>query len=377
MLIRFIFVISISCLTLVVSTSSDVVAQSSVSEGVNWKKTLRLRGLMGRFDPMNETNLYSLNDAEKQENLGIQKDYVQMELVSSTFWMVLRDSLQQAIKAGMVDAYTLGRNPIISQYNIRTKGTKVIYQDLLDSLDLNYKKLMEQGVPPDIINPSGATADDRLLPLDDRFLIQPDANGRIVKDFSLLGSYELEITIEVDETGFKITPTALIIGTAHMESGTPFPEDQWMDFYFSGYDNDGITAATPPDAWKSTGFYLDLTEMKTIKFLVEHGVQYSGEMNIIPFYDLLTMFHYDYKIYSESNNVLAEVANQFNKYNLRELSSTVLNRYNDLKFTYLYGQAPEWWEQGKKGALTNGMYEVEQVVEQAPQNGGQEEDQNN
>lgn len=355
------------------SLESELTAQSSPTEGVNWKKTLRLRGLMGRFDPMNETNLYSLNDADKQQNLGIQKDYVQMELVASTFWMVLRDSLQEAIKAGMIDAYTLGRNPIISQYNIRTKGTKVIYEDLLDSLDLNYKKLMEQGVPPDIINPSGITVDDRLLPLDDRFLIQPDADGRIVKDFSLLGSYELEITIEVDETGFKITPTRLIIGTAHMESGTPFPEEQWADFYFTGYDNDGITLATPPDDWKNSGFYLDLTEMNTIKYLVEHGVQYSGEKNIIPFYDLLTMFHYNYKIYSESNNVLAEIANQFNKYDLRELSSTVLNRYNDLKFTYLYGQAPEWWEQGNKGALTNGIYEVEQNAQQPIQG----EDQNN
>ncbi|MCA1746983.1 MAG: hypothetical protein LC655_04750, partial [Bacteroidales bacterium] len=79
------------------------------------------------------------------------------------------------------------------------------------------------------------------------------------------------------------------------------------------------------------------------------------EYNILPFYDLITMFHYDFKIYSESNNVLADAADI--GYELVGLENALQIKYNDLLLTNIYGQLPPWWIEQQRSNITDGIYD--------------------
>lgn len=337
-------------LSILLCASFDVHSQELGADvdGVNWKKTIRVRGLMSKFDPFNETNLFKLQSDGGQ--ISAKSDYVQFENIAQNFWVVLRDTLQNAIRDDKVNAYTLGVGPSL----LRVPRVKVTYQNLLDSLTLAFNTF--------------APANDRQVAIFDPtdntvkpfFLLRriletqsKAANKQLVNSLEYLSVYELELTLSVDETGFKIRPQAVIFGTAHWaQMGLYDPEKPLASFY-TGYD---INDRNSP---KNIGFYVDLKEEKTIKFLIENGIQYSGETSVIPFYDLITLFHYPYKIYSESNNVIAQAKLIFaDKYANVDLEGILLNRYNDLTYSYLYGQAPQWWEQSK-GAFTNGMYELD------------------
>lgn len=328
-------------------------------DGVNWKKTIRVRGMMSKFDPFNETNLFKLQSDGGQ--ISAKSDYVQFENIAQNFWVVLRDTLQNAIRDEKVNAYTLG----VGQSLLRTARVKVTYENLLDSLTLAFNEFApanDRQVA--IFDPTDNTVKPFFLL---RRILETQSRAgsrRLVNNFEYLSVYELELTLSVDETGFKIRPQSVIFGTAHWaQMGLYDPEKPLASFY-TGYDiND-------PNSPKNIGFFVDLKEEKTIKFLIENGITYSGESSVIPFYDLITLFHYPYKIYSESNNVIAQAKLIFaDKYADVDLEGILLNRYNDLTYSYLYGQAPQWWEQSK-GAFTNGMYELDPATlqqQQAPQ----------
>lgn len=321
-------------------------------DGVNWKKTIRIRGLMNKFDPFNESNLYRLKAEGAQ--LSASPQYVQFENVASNFWIILRDTLEQALRRDELDVYTLG----YGTNGLRTKRTEVVYDDLLDTLSLHFMKF--------------APANDRLKQMYDptegnvkpyflmkRLMGAQSGGQRIINSFKFLSVYELELVLSVDETGFKIRPVCLIMGTAHWDNQGSYNPNKLLEGFYTGYDVDLQSGPLTPDKDKSMGFYIDLTDEKTIQFLIENGIQYSGEQSVIPFYDLITLFHYEYRIYAESNNIVDYAKLNFaDKYADVDLNRILLNRYNDLTYSYLYGQAPQWWEQNK-GSFTNGMFEVD------------------
>ena len=313
--------------------------------GVNWQKTLRIRGVLDKFDPFNESNLYKLSEVDT-DSISVRSNYVQFELIASDFWIILRDSLQSAIRNNLVDAYTVRPGISKGASAIFTKSTKVTYNDLIDSLYTN------------LVNATDARNRLRQIYVLD---IGPFPQSRYIPGrlqtpeevYQLLTLFELEVIISVDETGFKMQPQSILFGTSHWANPPDLDAQSVIDTDFFDEFDEGV------------GFFLDLSDEKTFNYLVESGIQFSGEKNIIPFYDLITMFHYDYLVYSESNNVVAEGANSFN-YDLGQLRRTLLNRYHEITYTYLYGQPPQWWEQGKKGKYTNGMYEIADTTATAP-----------
>jgi hypothetical protein len=336
-------------------TSVSYAQLSDLEQGTNWQKTLRLRGIMQKYDPFNDSQLYQVT-TEDSQRLTSDARYVQFEMLASDFWSVMRDSLENAIRTDKVDAYTLRKIGGTEDAPIFGKGTKVTYNDLLDTLSTNMQNMQAQGrfmynfqiTSPR--NPGQGVAQpmDRVVRI---MLNAQDGDARLVSDFSQFTLYELEVVIRVDETGFSMKPIKLFLSTTMWGSANELNRDNLMEGFTAGMD------------YNKVGFMIDLTEEKTLSYLVENGLQYTGEENIVPFYDLITLFHYDYKIYSESNNVVALGAQSFG-YELDQLESTILNRYNDLTYSYLYGEPPRWWEEGSKGSFTNGMYQIPDSVYQ-------------
>lgn len=318
---------------------------TDMADGVNWEKTLRIRGIMQPFDPFNESNLYKVtNDVEGSKSLTSNSENVQFEMVASNFWIGLRDSLQTAIQNDEVDVYTVRESTIEGQDDIFVKGTKVTYNDLLDSLSVN---LVNDTDPNDRINQMYNITLERNRPQSALVRRYQSQQNRVFEDLSLISLYEVELKVSVDETGFQIKPLTVLFGTTHWSSPATVNLENILETSFDKFG-------------KGIGFAIDLTSEKTLSYLVENGVQFSGERNIFPFYDLITLFHYDYMVYAESNNVLAQGFQKFG-YELDDLRQTILNRYNDLTYTYLYGQPPQWWEEGKKGGFTNGMYQIDSL----------------
>lgn len=322
---------------------------SQYAQGVNWQKTLRIRGLMEELDPFNETLLYNLTGKASHE-IEARANYVQFELVASNFWVSLRDSIEDAARNGRIDIHTVYA-PGMGHRNrgLTRKGTRVTYNDLLDTLSVN---LMDNVYRADqdfrVIHIGGERIED-LPGFIDFTLNRRDAPviggiQRVVQNLEIFTMFELEIVLHVDETGFEIYPQSLLFGNAIWNNQNEFdPENPLADFQ---------------DLFEQgMGMYIDLTDDRTQAFLVESGVQFSGENNTIPFFDLITLFHYDYKFYSESDNVIQWAAVDFD-HDTRELETTLLNRYNDLTYTYLYGQPPSWWEDGGRGHFINGLFEI-------------------
>jgi len=335
--VSFFFLILLLLVITISSSHAQVIRQEQ--EGVMWKKTLRIQGLISRMDPFNETSLYGLSEVNV-DSMKTQRSSIQFELVASKFWEALKDSIISGIKTNRVDVHLLKGDP--QRPNIYFKGTKITsYNVLLNELYLGFQKAI------DATDTRNQKAVYVLEPLGPQIMLERIAARNVVKSkedvLKLLTLYQLEVIFSVDETGFKIEPMSLLLGSAHF-SQIPIMEEN-QDFallkdYYNLFD-------------RGFGFFVDLTSPLTYSFLVETGVMYSGEGNIIPFYDLVTMFHYPYEYYSESDFVIAGRTDQ------DEIKRLMMDRYNETTFNNLYGQPPQWWEAYGKSQFMNGIFDID------------------
>jgi len=331
---------SLCLLFMIVMAETGFAQLANEKSGANWQETIRIRGVMSSFDPFNESNNYRMTD-QPTETISAQRDNIQLAMVGSDFWSVFRDSLENVIRRGEIEAYTLEdqrpRAPE-EQTTVYGKGEQIGYEDLLDQLSQNLTNIDHEGKLIYDLGMGQAVQEQSTI----RRL--STAQGRLVNDFELLTMYEVKLHVNVNETGFNLQPLAIIFGTTHWASENDYNEDDLLSGFISGVELNQV------------GFYLDLTEENTLNYLMHNGLAVSGEQNIMPFYDLITMFHYDYKVFAESGNVLAQGALDFD-YSLEQLEQRILNRYNDLTFRKLYGQPPQWWSRGEKGGFSNGMFD--------------------
>lgn len=341
-------IVSISAFT------NEYALGQEVNSGVGWTKTLRIRGVLEKMNPFNETKIYSLGNTENT-NISVDKKLIQIESIASGFWVALRDSLKSAIRNNDVDVYLARENP--EKKLIFIKGIKInSYNILIDSLYANMAKIAQNATTREGIYTFDVG--NELTSVKRYFPRRLEKRERV---FDLLNMFELELSISVDETGFRIQPKSLLFGSVHWNLPPPRPATVTSEFVL----NSGFF-----DRFKDGfGIYLDLTEEKTYKYLVENGIGFSGEGNIMPFFDLITMFHYDYMFYSESENVIDLSAETF-KFDRDELRKNLLNRYNEMTFNYLYGQPPQWWDSYSKGAIMNGVYSIDSTNAPTNQNQG-------
>lgn len=330
----------VALILLIVATDTGNAQLSNEKEGANWQETIRIRGVMSSFDPFNESNNYRMMD-QATETITAQRDNIQLAMVASDFWSVFRDSLENVIRRGEIDVYTLEnlrpRAPE-EQTTVYGKGEQIEYNELLDILSQNLTNIDHEGKLIYNLDMGQAVQEE---PTIQRL---STAQGRLMDNFDLLTMYEVKLSINVNETGFNMQPLGIIFGTTHWASANDYNENDILSGFISGVELNQV------------GFYIDLTEENTLNYLMHNGLPVSGEQNIMPFYDLISMFHYDYKIFAESGNVLAQGALDF-EYSLDELERRILNRYNDLTFRNIYGQPPQWWSRGEKGGFSNGMFE--------------------
>lgn len=338
-------VIGVLCVSFTVGNTQTI----HDSEGVSWERTLRIQGVIEEQDPFSESMLYDLAESQGEE-IEASADNVHFEVVATHFWYALRDSLESAYEVGQINGYTVREKP--NRDDIFGAGTQVTYTDLLDSLSVYL----------DDIEPDGFThlqsprfegielyeqyIDDLIFDAQqdgDPINIEGEEVNRFVFDLSMFKMFELEMRFRVDETGFEIIPQALLLSPAIYDDEGDFNPDNWLQ---------GIRT----DFGEGVGLYLDLTEEETINFLIETGVQYSGEQTEIPFYDLMTIFHYDFQFFAESNIRIGRAQEDFG-YDLQDAYSTIMNRYVDFAYTHLYGQPPSWWQLGERGHFINGLFE--------------------
>lgn len=320
---------------------TDAAAQYPVvSDGINWQKTLRIRGVMKPFDPHRQSlNLSVAAGQTAGTGPATTADLTPYRHVTRNFWIALRDSMENAVRIGAVQAWTVERSTNARMENIFLKGTPLGYDELLDR--------MSRGMT------AATRSDDRITQMYDltsgRLRVQSDlvreagARGEpFFDDFRRLSMFELELIMYIDERGFHMKPMNLLLGTAHWDNPGFFDENDLLAGFRDEFGN-------------GVGFAIDLSDPKTVAYLSRSGIQVSGEYNILPFYDLFTMFHYDFKIYSESNNVLADAADI--GYELVALENALQIKYNDLLLTNIYGQLPPWWIENQRSNITDGIYE--------------------
>jgi hypothetical protein len=318
---------------------ADAAAQYPVvSDGINWQKTLRIRGVMKPFDPHRQSLNLSVA-AGQTAGPATTADLTPYRHVTRNFWIALRDSMENAVRSGAVTAWTVERSTNARMENIFLKGEQLGYDDLLAR--------MSRGMA------AATRGDDRITQMYDltsgRLRAQSDlvreAESRgepFFEDFRRLSMFELEMIMYIDERGFHMKPMNLLLGTAHWDNPGFFDENDLLAGFRDEFGN-------------GVGFVIDLTDPNTVAYLSRSGIQVSGEYNILPFYDLITMFHYDFKIYSESNNVLADAADI--GYELVGLENALQIKYNDLLLTNIYGQLPPWWIENQRSNITDGIYE--------------------
>ncbi|MFU8861424.1 MAG: hypothetical protein ACNA8K_13485 [Cyclonatronaceae bacterium] len=318
---------------------ADAVAQYPVvSDGINWQKTLRIRGVMKPFDPHRQS--LELSVASGLNNRpGTTTDLTPYRHVTRNFWIALRDSMENAVRSGAVQAFTVERSTNARMENIFVKGTLLGYEELLGRMS---RGMAESTRADDRITQMYDLTSGRLRAQSD-LVREAEARGEaFFGDFRRLSMFELELIMYIDERGFHLKPMNLLLGTAH-----------WDNPGF--YDEDDLLAGFRDEFGNGVGFAIDLTDPNTVAYLSRSGIQVSGEYNILPFYDLITMFHYDFKIYSESNNVLADAADI--GYELVGLENALQIKYNDLLLTNIYGQLPPWWIENQRSNITDGIYE--------------------
>jgi len=313
-----------------------------VSDGVNWQRTVRVMNVIEPFDLFNE---FMNTDADVETP---SRENVHYSSITSNFWEVLRDSVNEAIKADDINIYSLRPSEIRGQENIYVKNERIEGATLSQYLSARFDEVVASRF-------SGAAAQSA------PFYFSNFQNGiaRVSQrppnfdDLIDINMFQLELIFYHDETGFGIKPTKLIFVPALFNSAADFDENRPVEIFPYQF-----------------AFMIDLTEEESVNILNEKGIQYSGEQNIMSFYDLISLFHFDYFYYSVSNQDLFSATQRFDgRYELDELRSSTMNYFNELIFNFTYGQVPSWWIDGGKGSLTSGIFETSEGYVDAEGNG--------
>jgi hypothetical protein len=356
---------------------ASLLSQNEITEGdgVNWRKTLRIQGVFQPIDPYRESSIYSLSDVKDLSNIEVSSEYILAEQVASKFWYVFRDSLLEGFRKNKLNVYLIEQNRVLDAA-IYEKGLKVGSLPILR--DSMYAQVTEKII--DVRNIRNTR--DRFIYTLSKRQLSPSGTGAVPapgvyneirndpsKVFNLFNLFELEMTISVDETGFKITPHQLIFSVMYWNNNPLIGyqgagaqrfnfalEDELYTHFEEGASPQNPGATVSVGIQSGVGFLIDFKESLTQKFLVENGIKLSGETNVVPYYSLVTQFHYPFTIYAESDNVIAENW-ALTDYGYAELRKLIKNRYNELTYNFLYGQTPEWWKENK-GDFTNGMYDL-------------------
>jgi len=307
-----------------------------VSDGVNWQRTVRIMNVIEPFDLFNEiVNRDVINPSEIDGSVG--RDNIHFSNVTTNFWEVLRDSINESIKANDINIYSLKPSEIRGQENIYVKDQQIDGSTLDQHLSAQFDQVVASRF-------SGAAAQSA------PFYFSNFQNGisRVSQrppnfsDLIDVNMFQLELIFYHDETGFGIKPTKLIFVPAIFNTAADFEEDRPVEIFPYQF-----------------AFMIDLTEEQSLNILHEKGIQYSGERNIMSFYDLISLFHFDYFYYSVSNQDLFSATQRFNdRYELDQLRESTMNYFNELIFNFTYGQIPSWWIENGKGPLTNGIFEM-------------------
>lgn len=365
--------IIVSCILLsapFLGLSDNLFAQQnefSDASGVKWKKDIRIRGIMNKYDPFYESKIYNVKTSiGDRESIPSDAQYLRIEYLAGNFWSILRDSLSVAIKNGELPIYSVVESQIPGQDGVYVKNQEITYDEISRMLSANLNEKFNENAGNNTrymysLNTNSALTYDALQ----SNLQNMAAEGNslyLVQDLNVITLYELKFDIIFNETGFRIKPRSIYFSTAHWDAAnmnnSPLFTNGSASVPVGQIDPDDFSGFSGGFSRGLGGFMIDLTDDRTYDYLVQNGIEYSGNSNTIPFYDLINLFHYDYKIYAENNNVLAQAENS------TDLEEQLLDRYNEIIYTYLYGQPPTWWKKGTRGHFTNGMFSIDSTLYQ-------------
>ena len=364
-ILAYVTLLSIILTSMAFGLPSNLSAQQnefSNASGVKWKKDIRIRGLMKKYDPFYESKIYEIKTTiGDRKSIPSDSEFLRTEYIAENFWSILRDSLSIAIKNGELPIYSLRESQIPGQDGIYIKNQEITYDEISRTLSANLNSKFSEFAGNQTryiydLNTNSALLYDALQS-NLQNIAAENNNAYLVQDLNMITLYELKFDIIYNETGFRIKPRAIYFSTAHWDAAnmnnSPLFSAGSANVPVNEIDGEDFTGFSGGFSRGIGGFMIDLTDDRTYDYLVQNGVEYSGSSNTIPFYDLISLFHYDYKIYAENNNVLAQSGDS------NELEQQLLDRYNEIIYTYLYGQPPTWWKKGTRGHFTNGMFDFD------------------
>ncbi|MCH8567774.1 MAG: hypothetical protein LAT67_05905 [Balneolales bacterium] len=303
------------------------------------------------FDSFNEMALFDRLADNVSQELKVSREFVHYANITNNFWEVLRDSINEQIKDGNINVYSLRPSEIRGQEDIYIKDEQIPHEELTQFLTNNFQRYVQNtftGVAAQNAPFFFSEAQANLARIS-----QAQPNFENLIDIDL---FQIELIIFNDETGFGIKPTKLIFSTALYNTQFDYEINEFVEQFEP-----------------QLGFLIDLTEQQSVQMLSEMGIQFSGEYNMMSFYDLITLFHYDFRYFSVSNQGLRSNVTRFiDRYEIESLRESTKNYFNDLIFTFIYGQVPNWWSDNGRGGITNGLFEISETYREAVENAPEE-----
>ncbi|WP_124245638.1 hypothetical protein [Cyclonatronum proteinivorum] len=272
----------------------------------SWESTARITGLIEPHDPF-------LRFTTSREN----EDLIRLSGNNQRFWHALRDSLNDAIRGGFVQAYSVQPSMRAGMERIFVKDQPLGYDELIAQLDTQLEVVSRLRTGEVIFLPARGDVFNLRNFVDD--------NDSYFANFSAIGMFEFEFRVRIDENGLNVKPGQLILGSALYPGRFTF--DSNPDDYFSDLEN-------------GLGFLLDFSDHSTMEFFFSRGVGRSFVDESNSFYDLMMSFRYPHHFYSIDGIELARAVDPPFEYELDFIREEVRTQLFSIMMQFTYGEIP-------------------------------------
>lgn len=293
---------------------SQVMAQAvSAPRSSSWQSTARITGLIEPHDPF-------LRYTTSREN----EDLVMMRQNNERFWQALRDSLNDALREGIVQAYSVRPSERAGMERIFIKDQPLTYPELIATLDQNLQRVSGLRTGEVVFITSMGDVINLRNFVDD--------NDSYYANLSAISLYEFEFEVLIDENGMKVKPTQLILGTALYPGRVTF--DNNPNDFFNDLEN-------------GLAFLIDLTEDTTRDFFFTRGIGRNFSDGMTSFYDLMMSFSYPHFFFSIDGIELARAMDRPFEYELDFIREEARTQLFSIMMEFTYGEVPDILRQNR------------------------------
>ncbi|MCC5934936.1 MAG: hypothetical protein LAT75_12230 [Candidatus Cyclonatronum sp.] len=287
---------------------ADVWGQATLApRSSSWQSTARITGLIEPHDPF-------LRYTTSREN----EDLIRIRQNNERFWHALRDSLNDAMRDGLVQAYSVRPSQRAGMQRIFVRDEPLPYEELIATLDRNLETVASLRTGEVIFIPSRGDVFNLRNFVED--------NETYYSHLAAISLFEFEFEVLIDENGMTVKPNQLIFGTALYPGRITY--DNNPNDFFSDVEN-------------GLAFLIDFNDETTKDFFFSRGIGRSASQGMTSFYDLLMSFRYPHFFYSIDGIELARAMDPPFEYELGFIREEVQTQLFSIMMEFTYGEIPD------------------------------------